>query len=69
MAEVTRELKDTQTNVDKLEFSKVHQEERINDLKKTNSLLEEGNSDLKVIHYFDMWISYFHVCTYIVKEN
>ena len=47
MAEVTRELKDTQTNVDKLEVSKGHLEERINDLNKTNSLLEEGNSELK----------------------
>ena len=61
MDELTRELRDTQRNVDKLEYSKVHLEERINDLKKinshlekTNSLLEAGNSDLKVIHYFDM---------------
>ena len=50
MAKLNRELKDAQTNVEKLEVSKVHLEERINDLKKTNSLLEEGNSDLKVIH-------------------
>ena len=50
MAKLNRELRDAQTNVEKLEVSKVHLEERINDLKKINPYLEEGNSDLKVIH-------------------
>ena len=50
MAELIRELKDAQTNVEKLDISKKHQEQRIDDLNKTNSLLVEGNSELKVIH-------------------
>ena len=54
MAEVTKEWIGTQSNVDKLDVSKVYLEERINDLKKTNSLLEEINSESKVIHCFDI---------------
>ena len=54
MAELTRELKDAQTNVEKLDISKKHLEQRIDDLNKTNSLLDKGNSELEVIHCFDI---------------
>ena len=70
MDELTRELRDTQRNVDKLECSKVHLEERINDLNKTNSLLEEGNSELKVIHhtvYIHTYHCHLSLYTYIQK--
>ena len=54
MTELTRELKDAQTNVEKLEIFKIHLEQRIDDLNKTNSLLDKGNSELEVIYCFDM---------------
>ena len=54
MAELTRELKDAQMNVNKLEVSQGHLEQRIDDLNKTNSLLDKGNSELEVFYCFDM---------------
>ena len=42
MAKLNRELRDAQTNVEKLEVSKVHLEERINDLKALNTVGEDS---------------------------